>query len=221
MSGIKRSRSPLNERLQEIEHSLNDLRALQIDLRRVLVSQERRRPLRVAHLMSYYGSDFIEACYINLLGRVPDQQGKEHFLAQMRGGRPRRSILIDLYRSAEARRLGVKIGGISLLISRSHVHDLLKAIAGKPSIEPGRKIFVDARELLSLDSTELVIECYRRLLGREPDSVGLKHYLTRLDRGAAKSRIVGDLGYSLEARRRRVQVNGLRWRYFLSGAFSS
>ncbi|MGK9170949.1 methyltransferase domain-containing protein [Inquilinus limosus] len=82
-----------------------------------------------------------------------------------------------------------------------------------PPSGSGRRSFT-ARELLRGKRHEgFIRSAYLKILGREPDPVGLAHYLKhlnhgRLDRVVVLRRLVN----SEEARARGVRVRGLRWR---------
>ncbi len=78
---------------------------------------------------------------------------------------------------------------------------------------------VDLRALLRLDDHEFVIECYRQLLGREPDPAGLADnlYLLRIQE-ISKSELAYTFCASEEGRKYAANIKGLRRRYRLSRA---
>jgi hypothetical protein len=59
---------------------------------------------------------------------------------------------------------------------------------------------------------EFVTKVYRGVLGREPDRMGLAHYLLELRSGLSdKIEILGDIRFSPEGKAKGVTVKGLLW----------
>jgi 2-polyprenyl-3-methyl-5-hydroxy-6-metoxy-1,4-benzoquinol methylase len=73
----------------------------------------------------------------------------------------------------------------------------------------------DINALMGLDDRSFVEHAYGKLLGRSPDEVGLRHYLARLDSGASRIMVLGELRYGPEGRRVATPVPGLRSRFLL------
>jgi hypothetical protein len=202
-----------HDRLCEIERRLDLLSRGQTELQRTLILQDRAQAVSASNLMSHYGGDFLKVCYVHLLGRFPDPAGTATYQAKLRGGVSRRSILLQIYKSDEARSRGVRVRGILFL----RVRDALSRL-GRGGFSGSEKKVLLLNHLLRSDSSDFVVRCYREVLGRQPDLYGLDHYSTKVAKGTAKSRIIGDLAYSPEGKQRRVRVPGLWWRYMLAGA---
>lgn len=64
-------------------------------------------------------------------------------------------------------------------------------------------------DFLRYHDEEFIVNAYRGVLGREPDSAGFDHNLLRLRRNYTKIEILGRLRYSPEGRRRGVKISGL------------
>lgn len=206
----------LDHRLCAIERRLEELSEGQSELRRTMISQERRRRVSVSNILAFYGRDFIDACYVHLLGRLPDAVAIVALEAQLKKGASRQSILIDVYRSGEARSLGVRVKGIKFLLLRERM-SMRSGTSGDYSRR--ERTLLPIEGLFRSGSADFLVHCYREILGRQPDRQGLAHYSERLAQGMARTRIIGDLAYSEEGKRRRVTVPGLWWRYPLAGIF--
>ena len=207
----------LDHRLCAIERRLEELSEGQSELRRTMIGQERRGAVSASNILAYYGRDFIDACYVHLLGRLPDEAAVWAREAQLKKGASRQSILIDVYRSREARSLGVRVKGIKFLLLRERMSPRSGTSGGYSRRE---RTLLPIERLLRSGSADFLVHCYREILGRQPDRQGLAHYSERLAHCMARTRVIGDLVYSEEGKRRRVTVPGLWWRYPLAGIFS-
>jgi hypothetical protein len=90
------------------------------------------------------------------------------------------------------------------------LHELLAGIRHRLTIVPnahGR--WVDAAPLLQLEGEALVREAYRRILGRDPDTDGLRHWTTLLAGGTGKAQCLAALAGSAEGLSRGVRLAGL------------
>jgi len=66
------------------------------------------------------------------------------------------------------------------------------------------------QEFTDFHDADFIRNAYLGILGREPDSDGLHHFLSQLRAGAlSKTEVLGRLRYSAEGRRRRVKIGGL------------
>jgi GT2 family glycosyltransferase len=73
---------------------------------------------------------------------------------------------------------------------------------------------INVRELMRYDDLEFVVHAYHHILAREPDRIGLAHYLLELRSGLSdKIEILGNIRFSPEGKAKRVKVNGLLWPY--------
>jgi len=64
--------------------------------------------------------------------------------------------------------------------------------------------------LLSLHDEAFVTSAYSAILGRAADADGFAHYLAQVRTGTSRAEIVADLARSMEGRRNRTQLPGLR-----------
>ena len=92
-------------------------------------------------------SRFIICAFQSVLGRLPDPEGFDHYLAALQSGREKMNILTDLRLSSEGRAAGNRVAGLT---AASWLLMLRKAPAIKWSID-----------LLSLPS--VAIDCLRRI----------------------------------------------------------
>lgn len=66
------------------------------------------------------------------------------------------------------------------------------------------------QDLLKLSGESFVRAGYATLLGREPDAVGLAHYLIRLQQGYGRAAVLAEIAKSKEARIKAVDLPGLK-----------
>jgi Domain of unknown function (DUF4214) len=201
----------VHDHLRSIEHRLELLSRGQLELQRTLILQGRARAVSTSDLLFHYGRDFLKACYVHLLGRLPDPAGIATYEGKLRSGASRRSILLTIYDSDEARSRGVHIRRIGFL----RLCEALSRLS-QGALSGGEKKILHLGHLLRSDSSDFVVTCYREILGRQPDLYGLDHYSRKVTQGTAKCRVIGDLVYSAEGKQRRVRVPGLWWRYALA-----
>ena len=155
------------------------------------------------------GAEFLGRAYIEILGRPIDPDGFRHYEAKLRSGANKRAILTELADSAEGRAYKAsEPRDISTRADSDWVRSLRERLCQTGS-DPNL-IATDIEGLLALDDLEFVICSYWTLLGREPDSPGLEHYLRRLRAGAAKLRLVFELVASPEGRQAGTTLPGLR-----------
>jgi Domain of unknown function (DUF4214) len=206
----------LNALSESINNRLGELNTSQAALKKAVIGSERRLPIRTSNLLCYYGDQFVEACYVHLLLRFPKTEELLHYETLLLNGASRRSIVIGICKSREASQAGVHVGGLRRLIFAESVDNFFGKTLRIFGANPGREIRVGLEPLLQLDGEQFLHHCYRKILGRESDPIGLAGYRKKLQAGGAKVRVIGDLAYSAEARRRRIRIPGLWWRYRLS-----
>ena len=73
---------------------------------------------------------------------------------------------------------------------------------------PG-KIPQTVEELLNYSGERFLVYTYQTLLGRAPDSIGLRHYLDCLGKGVARQQVIADISLSSEGVQKRVVIPGL------------
>ncbi len=105
--------------------------------------------------------EFINYCYSKILGRVPDHEGKEHYLKLLSKGVPKHEILI------------------SFLDSNEYAGRLKNFITNTPENSKTEQTF-----------DEFINYCYSKILGRVPDPEGKAHYTKLLNKGIPKHEIL-------------------------------
>lgn len=219
---------------RSLDHQMHDLRIAQLKLQKIMISRQRAQWIGVNDLLAFRGSDFIEALYVHLLSRTPEAAGMAFYVNLMASGVPRPAILLDIHKSALAAGLEPRVRGIgflsfqlrtkqSLTSSWSGIGSILRAMLSANSAvvaEAAKLQTIDLQELLALNRGEFVFACYRKILSRDPDPVGLATFRRRIDEGTAKTRVIGDFAYSAEGKTRPIRIEGLRWRYALAKIYS-
>lgn len=71
----------------------------------------------VAELMTLHDEAFVECAYRTLLGRAPDPAGLHHYAGQLRDGRSRHRLLVDIASSSESRARGNTLPGLARIVA--------------------------------------------------------------------------------------------------------
>ena len=198
----------VEDTLRSIDRELRELTTINNEIRRAIIAHARNRPIRVSDLLGLAAPNFVDACYVHLFARLPDPVGRQIHETLLRKGETRERLLLALHRSPEARASGARVIGIRRLQAKLFVDRLL----GAPDFQ-ANGIEPSLTDFLRLDGERLVEALYKKILRRDPDPLGLADYVGRLERGAPKSEIIGDIVYSPEGRLKKVRLSGLWWRY--------
>lgn len=67
--------------------------------------------INIRELLIFYDEDFISHLYKVILKRHPDNAGMMHYIKLLRSGVSRTEIIIQLYSSSEAKKIGIIIDG--------------------------------------------------------------------------------------------------------------
>ena len=78
----------------------------------------------VADLLATNGRTFVHAAYWSVLGRAPDAEGEAYYMARLRAGRHKLSILRQMRRSPEGRAFVPAVAGLDRAIERHHLANL-------------------------------------------------------------------------------------------------
>ena len=78
----------------------------------------------VADLLATNGRTFIHAAYWSVLGRAPDAEGEAYYMARLRAGRHKLSILKQMRRSPEGRAFVPAVAGLDRALERHHLANL-------------------------------------------------------------------------------------------------
>jgi glycosyltransferase involved in cell wall biosynthesis len=154
----------------------------------------------VDELLGLDGESFVCASYQALLGRHPDPQGLAYYLNRLKMGSNKLSVLCQMSKSTEAKIFENKILGLDVAIKFCK-WCRFPFSAWMGSLVSIRKVRVSSMEgLFKLHGEAFLSEAYALLLGRKPDSEGMKHYLSKLNAGVSKTEILEALKVSKEAK---------------------
>jgi glycosyltransferase involved in cell wall biosynthesis len=170
----------------------------------------------VDDLVRMNGTSFIEAAYRAVLGRAPDSEGLLHYEDRLAKGISKAAVIADLALSAEGRGRTAGLPGIQPIINRYRkvrrplAGLVLRALLAHSRRWQARSNAIPSDEvtpamvdsILCEDGVRFVEKAYNVILGRNPDPVGLRHYMASLFAGTSKLRILADIGASEEARAR-------------------
>ena len=157
------------------------------------------------NLLRMNGSTFVDQCFISVIGRLPDDDVRRHYLTSLNAGADKLQILSEILEThgggqATPMSLGLKVA--------------VRNMCG--GLYP---IAANIGELLALDDIDFIDCAYKTLLRRAPDAVGAAHYLQLVRSGLAKIGIVSRLCFSAEGRKRLPSLSGLKralLRYWLA-----
>lgn len=141
---------------------------------------------------------FVRAAYRLVLDRDADPEGMRHYLSLLRQSGDKYTILSDLRRSPEFKANAKPTSGLSR-VWYARARARLFGGANVPAI-------------FALNDTTFVEAAYQTVLGREPDSDGLRHYLTWLRATGGKREILLDMVHSEEGKAKRRQNGRLHKR---------
>jgi hypothetical protein len=152
-------------------------------------------PITSLHgLLRINGSAFVDQGFVTIVGRLPDDDIRRRYIAKLNAGADKLQILLDLVES----NVGEKAASTEFEQAIRNMHGGLYPVA------------TNIDELLALDDIAFIDCAYKTLLARPPDPTGVAHYLQLIRAGAAKMRIVSNLCFSAEARRKPPSLPGLK-----------
>ncbi|KWO41040.1 hypothetical protein WT97_19765 [Burkholderia sp. MSMB1459WGS] len=70
--------------------------------------------ITLSELLPYNGEQLIEQCYRKILLREPDPEGRQHYRKMLGSGRSKFAVVRSIAKSAEARKLGVRVHGMTV-----------------------------------------------------------------------------------------------------------
>lgn len=153
----------------------------------------------------------VQALYQDILGRVPDAAGRALFVGQLQAGATRQSVAISLLNSREY--LGHVVDGLyqdylnraADAAGRQYWVDRLVGGLSQDAVAAG---LLGSAEysLLHGSNDAFVTALYQDALGRSADAGGRSHFLARLQSGASRGDVIGDLLASEERSRLIVQA---------------
>lgn len=166
-----------------------------------------RTSYSLVELMQYEGASFIDAAYAAILERLPDEFGKNNYLAELNCGVSRIEVLGRLRFSTEGKSTKRHIRGL-------YVPYRLMQLSRVPFVGILGEILCAANfsfiaDITSHEGTEFVQVSYRAVLSREPDTNGAAVCIKQLDSGIASIELLVNLHNSIEARSVARKVPGL------------
>ena len=159
-------------------------------------------------LLTLDGELFVQRAYQSLLGKMPDRERLDYFLALLHTGKPKIDILAELRCSDEPQRAPLECESLDTAICAqgSQISVLADARQAVRHSEPASPTLED---LMALNGGQFIRFAYQTLLGRKPDNEGLGYYLRLLDAGKPKIEILVELFQSDEAKKRPVRFESL------------
>jgi hypothetical protein len=142
------------------------------------------------------GSAFINHGFVSTIGRMPDDDVRRRYIAKLNAGVDKLQILLEILEAS---------GGAPATSASKGLEEAIRKLRG--GLYP---IAASIRELLALDDIAFIDCAYKTLLKRGPDAAGATHYLALIRSGASKMRIVARLCFSVEGRKSRPSVRGLK-----------
>jgi hypothetical protein len=153
----------------------------------------------------------VEALYQDILGRASDASGRALFVGQLQSGATRASVAQALLNSREY--LGRVVDGMYLdylnrnadAAGREYWVNQLAAGKSQESVAAGLLSSAEY-SLLHASNEAFVAALYQDVLGRIADAGGQAHFVSRLQSGASRGDVIGDLLASEERSRLLVQA---------------
>lgn len=69
-------------------------------------------------LLGYHDTEFVQCTYMTLLGRMPDPDGMQYYLGQVRAGRAKIAIIDQILTSPEAKKRDISVAGMYAALRR-------------------------------------------------------------------------------------------------------
>lgn len=174
----------------------------------------------IQELLSYFDEDFVHCAYATLLGRKPEPEGLQNYVALLQNNASRESVAVALATSPEGAKYAAESPGLDELVKRHQrraernpgriIRKLLPFHFAPKSVQvpvDGAPPSIEA--LLSQQDEAFVRVAYAALLKREPDPGGMRHYLADIRKGEDPLAVVDNLRISPEGRLRKAHIRGL------------
>ena len=155
---------------------------------------------------------FVQAAYLNLLGRFPTFEERNEWVAEIEGGLDRGSLAVRLAHSPEWARQVVTDLYLDILDRSPDPSGLqswsTRLVAGTRTAEVGSDLYGSKEYFDKAGGTngDYVDAVYENLLGRLPDDEGRAYWIDRLDRGAETRVVARQFFLSLESNGKRVDT---------------
>ncbi len=145
-----------------------------------------------SELEEYDGVQFIEKVYDLILGKPADEAGISHFKYQLyENGYSKSAIIKEVVSSTEAKTHGIKVIGMN----------------GEKTSQQS----VELESLLQLEgsNSQFIENIYEKVLLKQADNAGLKHYLGLLEAGKTKLELIHAIRYCPAGEKAGVKICGL------------
>ncbi|MDJ0447112.1 DUF4214 domain-containing protein [Methylocystis sp. JR02] len=150
------------------------------------MSEWTEAPAEVERLSGGEGEEFISAAYRSFFGREPDEGGRTHFLKRLEDGVSKVEVAAELLLSPES--LAYR--------SRPLVDDISDLAEASLDVDPA--MGVEWGQLQTSEGEDFVHRAHWTILGRSPTVEEFLRFSDRLNRGEAKTALVGELMLSQE-----------------------
>lgn len=155
---------------------------------------------------------FVQAAYLNLLGRFPTLAERNRWVTQLETGTDRGSIAIELAHTREWARQVVTDLYLDIL-DRAPDRDGLefwagRLVGGARTAQLGADLYGSKEYFTRSGGTNgsYVDAVYENLLGRAPDDAGRAYWVDRLDGGSDREVVAAQFFLSLESNGKRVDT---------------
>ena len=167
----------------------------------------------LADLLSCDTEEFVRLAYLTVLARPADTEGEAYYTDRIRRGHTKMEVLEQLRKSDEAKRVP-QLPDLDAALRRFRVARVGRGKrGGGAAVE--RQVLREASEVrvdhfMRYHDEEFVVRVFAYYLGREPDEVGLAHYLRQVRSGVSRQRVLLDISRGAEARARGKRAVGQR-----------
>jgi FkbM family methyltransferase len=165
----------------------------------------------LAELLSSDDQEFVRLAYLTALGRPADTEGEAYYTDRIRRGHTKMEVLDQLRKGDEAKRVP-SLPDLEAALRRFQIArvGLGKRKAGaaveRHILRMATQVRID--HFMRYHDEEFVVRVFAYYLGREPDEIGLAHYLHQIRSGVSRQRVLFDISRGAEARARGKRAVG-------------
>ena len=198
---------------QPLQHSVEEAKPLMKTDASISEQDAAEQAKSLAELLSSDNEEFVRLAYLTVLGRPADTEGEAYYTDRIRRGHTKMEVLDQLRKSDEAKRVP-QMPDLDAALRRFRVARVGRGKrGGGAAVE--RQVLREASEVrvdhfMRYHDEEFVVRVFAYYLGREPDEVGLAHYLRQVRSGVSRQRVLLDISRGAEARARGTRAVGQR-----------
>lgn len=172
--------------------------------------------MTLPELLADDDDSFAESAFAILLKRKPDATSGAGIAKDLRADKPKLQILAEIAYSAECKRVGGSIPGLTEALAEAGYTKLDHANAKEPSTQI--RAIRRAEELLSISDVDQFVDgAYWLLLKRAPDVDGILNCRSRLKSGVSRVKVLHELYESDEAKACGAELPGLADTFLRAG----